>query len=293
MLTFGGLFYSIFVKVFYKKTDLADFLAQARIENKRIGFVPTMGALHAGHLALLSAIKPHCDLRVCSVFVNPTQFNNQEDLLKYPRPVEQDIALLREQGCDVVFLPSVEEMYGAEEEWNIELGELDSIFDGEFRPGHYQGVTQIVNKLFTLVQPDVACFGQKDYQQYLVIKEMLRICELPVTLLLCPTVREPEGLALSSRNIRLSDLGRKQGLALFGTLKKVPGQCQAIGIDATRAWAKQVLSASEGLSLEYFDICHSDSLKTANGQEKVGTLVALVAAWVEGVRLIDNIIFEG
>lgn len=293
MPTFEDLFYPIFVNVFYHKRDLADYLAQARIEGKRIGLVPTMGALHPGHLSLLAYIKDYCDIRVCSVFVNPTQFNNAEDLAKYPRPIQKDLDLLRENGCDVVFMPEVEEMYGENESWTIDLGELDTVLEGAFRPGHYQGVTQIVHKLFKLVGPDVACFGQKDYQQYLVIKEMVKVCALPVSLLLCPTVREPEGLAMSSRNVRLSSKGREQALAIFQALKGVSLLCQRLGIDAARKQTIETLNGSEGFTLEYFDICNPETLKPEHGELKKGaTLVALVAVWLEDVRLIDNIIFE-
>lgn len=279
------------MKIFYQKAALSDYLAQARSEGKRIGLVPTMGALHEGHLSLLAYIKDHCDIRVCSVFVNPTQFNNKEDLEKYPRPIEHDLQLLEENGCNVVFIPSVDEMYGEHEEWKIDLGDLDRVLEGAFRPGHYQGVTQIVKKLFDVVTPDVACFGQKDYQQFLVIKKMVEICQLRVELLLCPTVREEEGLAMSSRNVRLSEKGKIQALGIYQALKGLPEHCIQLGVAGAREQAIQQLTEQEGFTLEYFEICEPDTLRAVQQRHGDDKLVALVAVWLEDVRLIDNIIF--
>ena len=279
------------MKIFYQKKDLSNYLDQARNEGKRIGLVPTMGALHQGHLSLLDYIKGHCDVRVCSIFVNPTQFNNQEDLDNYPQPIKDDLQLLDEQGCDVVFIPSVDEMYGGNEEWNIDLGNLDRVLEGAFRPGHYQGVTQIVKKLFDAVMPDVACFGQKDYQQFLVIKKMVHICMVKVELLLCPTIREREGLAMSSRNVRLSEKGKNQALAIYQTLKALPENCTHLGLIKAREQAIYQLNNHEGIRLEYFEICETETLVAVPARKDNEKLVALVAVWLENVRLIDNIIF--
>lgn len=283
------------MKLFHKKEALSDYLAQARSESKRIGLVPTMGALHEGHLSLLGYIKNHCDIRVCSVFVNPTQFNNKEDLEKYPRPINEDLKLLEKHGCDVVFMPEVDEMYGENEDWKIDLGNLDRVLEGAFRPGHYQGVTQIVKKLFNAVMPDVVCFGQKDYQQFLVIKKMVEICLLKVELLLCPTIREENGLAMSSRNVRLTKEGKKQASAIYRILKALPENYVRFGYVQARAQAIQQLENVEEFKLEYFEICETETLSAVqarddddNDNEK---LVALVAVWLEDVRLIDNIIF--
>lgn len=292
MLTFGGLFYPIFVKIFYQKKPLSNYLREFRAQNKRIGLVPTMGALHAGHLSLLEYIKDHCDITVCSVFVNPTQFNNVEDLEKYPRPIQHDLQLLEENGCDVVFIPAVEEMYGENEKWAIDLGELDQILEGAFRPGHYQGVTQIVKKLFDLVMPDVACFGQKDYQQFLVVQKMVNIFSLDIDLLMCPIVRETDGLAMSSRNVRLSTKGRQQALAIYQTLLELQEDSFQLGIPQARGKAITRLKESDGVTFEYLEICDPQTLKPIQAPYNEAQLVALVAVWVEGVRLIDNIIFK-
>jgi pantoate--beta-alanine ligase len=290
MLTFEGSFYSSFVKILYHKKALSEYLASFRREGKRIGLVPTMGALHAGHLSLLNYIKEYCDISVCSIFVNPTQFNDPEDLEKYPRPIQQDLKLLEEIGCDVVFIPAVEEMYGEGEEWTIELGRLDQVLEGALRPGHYQGVTQIVKKLFDVVKPDVACFGQKDYQQFLVVEKMVEIYSLDIDLIMCPTLREADGLAMSSRNVRLSPKGRQQALAIVKTLIGFQETYLDLGLGEAREQAIRKLTESEGLTLEYFEVCEPQTLRTVHSAEKGDQLVVLVAAWVDGVRLIDNII---
>lgn len=290
MLTFEGSFYSSFVKILYHKKALSEYLASFRREGKRIGLVPTMGALHAGHLSLLNYIKEYCDISVCSIFVNPTQFNDPEDLEKYPRPIQQDLKLLEEIGCDVVFIPAVEEMYGEGEEWTIELGRLDQVLEGALRPGHYQGVTQIVKKLFDVVKPDVACFGQKDYQQFLVVEKMVEIYSLDIDLIMCPTLREADGLAMSSRNVRLSPKGRQQALAIVKTLIGFQETYLDLGLGEARDQAIRKLTESEGLTLEYFEVCEPQTLRTVHSAKKGDQLVVLVAAWVDGVRLIDNII---
>lgn len=290
MFNFGGSFYSPFVKIIYHKKALSEYLATFRQEGRRVGLVPTMGALHPGHLSLLNYIKGYCDISVCSIFVNPTQFNDPEDLEKYPRPIEQDLVLLEEIGCDIVFIPAVEEMYGEKEEWTIDLGRLDQVLEGALRPGHYQGVTQVVKKLFDIVRPDVACFGQKDYQQFLVIKKMVEIFFLDINLIMCPTLREQDGLAMSSRNARLSASGHQQALAIFQTLHKFQDNYLDLGVGEAREQAIETLTESEGLTLEYFEVCELQTLKTVRSAKKGDPLIVLVAAWVDGVRLIDNII---
>lgn len=279
------------MKIFYHKAALNTYLSQFRADKMRIGLVPTMGALHKGHLSLLEYIDSYCDIRVCSVFVNPTQFDKAEDLEKYPRPIEQDLKMLEEAGCDVVFMPSVEEMYGENESWSIDLGNLDHVLEGTFRPGHYQGVTQIVKKLFDIVMPNIACFGQKDYQQFLVIKKMVDVFKLKVKLLMCPIIREEDGLAMSSRNVRLTATGRKQALAIYQTLTELTESTNHLGLIEARKQAIHRLEASEGIRLEYLEVCDLD-LTILQSAEKGQELIALAAVWLEGVRLIDNVIFS-
>lgn len=278
------------------KKALAEHLDTFRSEGRSVTLVPTMGALHTGHLSLLRmALEMDDSIVVCSIFVNPTQFNDPEDLQKYPRPIEQDIALLEEVGCDVLFLPEVTEMYGEQEHWTMDLGMLDRVWEGAQRPGHFQGVTQIVYKLFQAVQPDHAIFGQKDLQQYLVIEEMVRQKQLPVQLSMAPTVREESGLALSSRNVRLSPQGRQQARVLSQSLQHVmdglsrwkAGECS---LQTLQMEARELLEKAPGVRMEYFTICDRRTLLPAEEDIDPAYIVVLVAAWVEGVRLIDNMV---
>ncbi|MDF2852398.1 MULTISPECIES: pantoate--beta-alanine ligase [Sphingobacterium] len=282
------------VEIFKTKASLQAYLQQARSTGQKIALIPTMGALHEGHLSLLNYAKPISDIRVCSIFVNPTQFNDPKDLEKYPRPIENDIRLLESVDCEILFLPSVDEMYPDKNEaWHLDLGELDQIWEGEKRPGHFQGVTQVVYKLFTLVQPDIACFGQKDFQQVMVIKRMIAMKDLAIQLAICPIIRDQDGLALSSRNARLSDAGKRTALALSRSLQYVKDHIHdAIPLAEIKDKALQILTDTEGLTVEYFALCESSTLKEVNHIDFSKQHVALVAAWVEGVRLIDNMILN-
>ncbi|WP_246012783.1 pantoate--beta-alanine ligase [Albibacterium bauzanense] len=285
-------FNELAVLIFYKKKELENHLSFLREEGKRIGLIPTMGALHQGHLTLLNYAKEYCDIRLCSIFVNPTQFNNAEDMEKYPRPIEKDINNLKEAGCDLLFMPEVDEMYAEGEEWHINLEGLDSILEGAFRPGHFQGVTQIVKKLFDIAKPDIACFGQKDYQQYLVIEKMVHLLKIPVELKLCPTVRETDGLAMSSRNIRLSDRGRNQALIIYKSLIYLKQHIRRETIEKSKVKAIEMLESIPDLKLEYVEICDLDSLEPLTDYTTNESVIALIAVWIDGVRLIDNMIIE-
>ncbi|WP_343555979.1 pantoate--beta-alanine ligase [Sphingobacterium sp.] len=282
------------MEIFKTKASLQAYLQEARSTGQKIALIPTMGALHEGHLSLLNYAKPISDIRVCSIFVNPTQFNDPKDLEKYPRPIENDISLLESVDCDILFLPSVDEMYPDKNEvWHLDLGELDQIWEGEKRPGHFQGVTQVVYKLFTLVQPDIACFGQKDFQQVMVIKRMIAMKDLPIQLAICPIIRDQDGLALSSRNMRLSEAGKRTALALSRSLQYVKDHIHdPIPLAEIKKEALKILTDTDGLSVEYFAICESSSLKEVNHIDFSKQHVALVTAWVEGVRLIDNMILN-
>jgi len=279
------------LKIFTSKQELTEYLQTLREQGKLIGFVPTMGALHNGHLSLVDIASENTDAVVCSIFVNPTQFNDPEDLARYPRPVEADIAKLESVGCDILFLPATSEMYVGDESWHIDLGYLETILEGKFRPGHYQGVTQIVKKLFDVVNPDKAFFGQKDFQQVKVIQKLVEVCDLPVEIVMCPILRENDGLAMSSRNIHLSPLEREQALALSKTLFDVKVRFGHENLDNLKKYAENVLNNSEGVDLEYFEISNSETLLPSHS-ESTESLVALVAAKVGRTRLIDNIIIK-
>ncbi|MGK9126901.1 pantoate--beta-alanine ligase [Olivibacter sp. SA151] len=283
------------MEIFTTKIALKAHLSAFGSKDKTIGFVPTMGALHEGHLTLIEHSKRATDITVCSIFVNPTQFNDPADLEKYPRPIEKDVALLQSVNCDVLFLPTVEEMYPPNDEpWFFDLGRLDKIWEGAKRPGHYQGVTQVVYKLFDIVKPSIAFFGQKDFQQCMVIQYMVDKLHLPLRLQIVDTVRDADGLAKSSRNVRLSSNGRKQALSLSKALfmikqafEKGTGPLQA------KEEALSFLDKVEGVELEYFAICNSSDLSEIDReQQDLRPLVVILAAWVDGVRLIDNIVLK-
>lgn len=282
------------MEIFKTQKELRNYLEKPRAEHKKIALVPTMGALHEGHLSLIQQAQQRADIVVCSIFVNPTQFNDPKDLEKYPRPIEQDIDLLQKQGCDVLFQPTVEEMYpDPEEQWHIDLGRLDQIWEGAQRPGHFQGVTQIVYKLFTLVNPDIACFGQKDFQQVMVIQRLIEIKNLNIQLLICPIIRSEEGLALSSRNTRLSEQGKKKALILYRTLSAVKQAFQEnIALDKIQQLAENMIAAERDVDLEYFAISETRTLERADSIEPGKQYVAHIVAWIEGVRLIDNMLLN-
>ncbi len=281
------------MEIFETKKSLQAYLERTGQDQQKIALVPTMGALHLGHLSLLAEAKQIADIVICSIFVNPTQFNDPKDLEKYPRPIENDIALLQGAGCDVLFLPSVAEMYpDPDESWSIDLGELDRIWEGEKRPGHFQGVTQVVYKLFALTQPDIACFGQKDFQQIMAIQRMIDLMSLPVTIHICPIVRSPEGLALSSRNSRLSEAGKTKSLALSRALSHIKSNFQQMDLRALQEEALAILAEEGAIEVEYLAICEATSLAPVEEIQVGKSHVALLTAWVEGVRLIDNMILN-
>ena len=281
------------MEIFKTRQSLQDYLTQLRQEQQKIALVPTMGALHEGHLSLLAEAQKVADIVICSIFVNPTQFNDPKDLEKYPRPIEKDLALLREAGCNIAFLPTVEEMYPDQDEsWHIDLGDLDQIWEGEKRPGHFQGVTQVVYKLFSLTQPDIACFGQKDFQQVMVIQRMVNLLELPVHIHICPIIRSAEGLALSSRNMRLTEAGKKKALALSQALKHIKLGFATKDIATLQQEALAILAQEGAIEVEYLAVCESSTLQEAQTIENNKQYVALLTAWVEEVRLLDNMILN-
>ena len=279
------------MKIFTTKTKLDDYLEKLRDEKKSIGFVPTMGALHQGHLSLLAQAQQRSDVTVCSIFVNPTQFNDPKDLEKYPRPIGSDTAKLEQAGCDVLFNPGVDEMYAANEQWHLDIGELEGLLEGKFRPGHYQGVTQVVYKLFAIVKPDLAFFGQKDYQQVLVIQKMVELLNLPVKLVMCPILREADGLAMSSRNIHLSSEDRQHALVLSKTLNWLKENFDRSEVADLQRKCFERIDAEPGVKAEYFEIVDGSNLHPADVSTKA--IVALAAAWVGNTRLIDNVLLSG
>jgi len=276
------------LKIFNNKEAIHNYLNDLRSEGKSIGFVPTMGALHAGHLSLINAARGKADIVVCSIFVNPTQFNDKRDLENYPRPIEDDLRKLREFKCDVLFLPEVDEMYNSSEFWKIELGNLDKILEGEIRPGHYQGVTQIVKKLFDTLKPDFAFFGQKDYQQIMVIAHMVKKLKIKVKLVICPIIRENDGLAMSSRNVYLLHGERLQALALFKSLTLARELFKIESVPQIKNQVSAFLELCPGIEIEYFEIFNALTFEPITSK-KAQTAIALVAARIGKIRIIDNV----
>ena len=279
------------MKVINTIAALKSLLEPIKLGQQKIALVPTMGALHKGHVSLINIAQQYADVVVCSIFVNPTQFTDPKDLEKYPRPLEHDMQMLRGAGCDVVFMPSVKEMYPGTEHWHIDLGPAEFLLEGEFRKGHYQGVTQIVKKLFDAVNPDVAFFGQKDFQQVLMIENMVAYFKLPVRIISCPIIREEDGLAMSSRNIHLNEADRKNALVLSKALSYVKDHFEEKTIPELLAEAKEMISAVAGVELDYFTIANGKTLLPENNKNQ-SDLVALVAAKVGQTRLIDNMLLN-
>ena len=278
------------MKVFKLKKELQQYLNEIRATGKTIGLVPTMGALHQGHLSLLEQARQQTDVVVSTIFVNPTQFNDPKDLEKYPRPIEQDILKLEQAGCDILFNPEVNEMYAGNEQWHLAIGELEFLLEGKFRPGHYQGVTQVVFKLFDIIKPDIAFFGQKDYQQVMVITRMVQLLNMPVKLVMCPILRDADGLAMSSRNVHLSVNERQQALILSNALFWLKDNFKSEDILQLQEQAADMIRRQEGVELEYLEIADGETLHPANKNSK--TLVALAAARVGKTRLIDNVLLN-
>lgn len=274
------------LNIFTTKQSLQQFLQERRDTNKTIGFVPTMGALHRGHLSLIEQAGRNNDEVVCSIFVNPSQFNDPKDLEKYPRTIEADIKMLENGNCDILFNPPVSEIYDDNEKWHLNIGEAEHLLEGKFRPGHYQGVTQVVYKLFNIVKPDTAFFGQKDYQQFMIISHMVKQLNMPVKLVMCPILRETDGLAMSSRNIHLTAEDRKHALILSKTLNWVKDNFSRDNLAGLKQEADRMISSEPGVEPDYFEIADADTLHPATEHSK--SIIALVAAKVGKTRLIDN-----
>ncbi len=261
----------------------------ARRDGKRLGLVPTMGALHQGHLSLVRAAKAQCDVVAVSIFVNPTQFGPNEDFAKYPCTLEKDCALLEKEGVDLVFAPSVDEMYPPNAATYVTVEGLSNKLCGKSRPGHFRGVTTVVAKLFHIIEPDVAFFGQKDAAQVAIIRRMVRDLNMPVQIAVCPIVREADGLAMSSRNSYLDPQQRKSALVLYRSLMQVQKQFEGGEHNSANliAAAKEVFAEEPSVQLDYFEIVDPATLD-AVGKITGDTLVA-VAAFVGATRLIDNL----
>jgi pantoate--beta-alanine ligase len=279
--------------IFKKAADIGIFLQQKRQNNPKTGFVPTMGALHQGHISLIESACSENDLVVCSIFVNPTQFNDPKDFQNYPITIENDIDLLEKAGCDALFLPAVEEMYpaGLENKKTYALGYLETVLEGRYRPGHFQGVCQVVHRLLTIVPADRLYLGQKDFQQCMVIRKMIELENLPVETVICPTLRETDGLALSSRNMRLDKEAREKAVEISRTLLHIKSSLKAGDLSELKTAAVEQLNRT-GFKTDYVEIADADTLELIGRWDGKRKLVALCAAFLGEVRLIDNMLLQ-
>jgi pantoate--beta-alanine ligase len=267
-------------------------LNDSKSKGKKIGFVPTMGALHNGHLSLVSEASKNCEIIVVSIFVNPTQFNNQQDLERYPRDLQTDLDALSSVKCDFVFAPTVDEVYPEEDNRQFNFGDLETVMEGEFRPGHFNGVAQVVSRLFDMVKPDKAFFGLKDFQQLAIIRAITKQLELPVEIVPCAIVREDDGLAMSSRNMLLTDAQRKNAPLIARTLFE---SCNFVADTSVEGVKKRVIDAintDTELDVEYFEIVDGYTLQPVDNWEESEYIVGCIAVFAGEIRLIDNVTYK-
>lgn len=267
-------------------------LGQFREKDKTIGFVPTMGALHQGHISLVEAAARECDLVVVSIFVNPNQFNDAGDLERYPRDLKKDMDLLKPTRCELLFVPSVEEVYPEPDNRVFDFGVLDIVMEGKHRPGHFNGVAQVVSRLFDMVKPDKAFFGQKDFQQLAIVREMVRQLNFGTEVVACPIIRESDGLAMSSRNTLLTKKHRKSAPLIAKTLSESCNFVHTKSIDETKTFVYELINQDENLEIEYFDIVDGDTLLAVDNWDQSSYIVGCIAVFAGKIRLIDNIIYK-
>jgi pantoate--beta-alanine ligase len=279
--------------IFKKAADIYTSLLQSRESGNSIGFVPTMGALHQGHISLINMSKKVNTVTVCSIFVNPTQFNDAKDFVNYPTTIEKDIDALEKAGCDVLFLPSVSEMYphGTKDAQTYHLGYLETVLEGKYRPGHFQGVCLVVHRLLNIMPAQQLYLGQKDYQQCMVIKKLVEVENIKTSINICPTLRETSGLAMSSRNMRLSEEEKVLALKIFETLTYLKNNIRPGHLSELKQAAISKL-INAGFKVDYVEIADADNLEMSNHWDGHRKLVALAAVFVNDVRLIDNLLLS-
>ncbi|WP_302544845.1 pantoate--beta-alanine ligase [Coprobacter fastidiosus] len=280
------------MEVVTKIADLQKKIAEIRTNGGTVGLVPTMGALHNGHLELVKRCVAENSICVVSVFVNPTQFNDKNDLLHYPRTLDADCKLLESAGCAIAFAPEVEEMYPVEDTRVFNLGAVAEVMEGKYRPGHFNGVAQIVSNLFDAVQPDRAYFGEKDFQQIAVIRSMVKLLNYPVEIVACPIVREDDGMALSSRNLRLTPEQRKNAVSISQTLFKSRTFAEQHSVAETIDYVVNTLNSVPDLDVEYFEIVNGNTLLSVNDWSDSDYIVGCITVYCGEVRLIDNIAYR-
>lgn len=277
------------MQIFKEIGPLKAFLVEKRKQANTVGFVATMGALHEGHLKLIYESRSENSTTICSIFVNPSQFNNPEDLQKYPRTLEKDILLLEKAGCDALFCPEVETMYSQKSYLRFDFGHLDKVMEGQFRPGHFSGVALVVSKLLHIVEPDIAYFGQKDWQQFAIIRQLVSELKFNVVLKSIPTLREDNGLAMSSRNVRLTDTQRENAALIHRALASATDKLKAgEPVSAVKKFVNEELESDKDFRVEYFEIADSENLTLLNNVTESARPILCIAVFVGDVRLIDN-----
>ncbi len=276
--------------VFEKVSEIQQFISEKR-QSQSVGFVPTMGALHEGHLSLIRKCKAENDIVVVSIFVNPTQFNDKNDLKNYPRMLNKDLQLLETEKVDIVFVPSEKEIYPEPDNRIFDLEGLDSVMEGAFRPGHFNGVVQVVTRLFEIVQPHKAYFGEKDFQQLTIIKYIVKKFNTPVEIIPCPIVREPDGLAMSSRNLLLGSNERAAAPLIYQTLKKAVELKEKFDVESLKKWVYDQINSNPFLAIEYFEIVDDKNLQPIKSWDEKNNKVGCIAVRAGNIRLIDNIRF--
>jgi len=293
----NGVYLILFLSFIYpimrtlkRKGEIESLLENYRNNEKSIGFVPTMGALHRGHLSLIRKAKEENDICVCSIYVNPTQFNNPNDLEKYPRQLEEDIKLLENVNCDILFAPDNEEMYPEnEDEMSFNFGELENVMEGKYRPGHFMGVGTIVKKLLDIVKPNRAYFGKKDYQQLLIIRSVCEQYNIDTEIVGCEIIREEDGLAMSSRNKRLSPKQREEAPYIYSVLDYASIMGRRMQVTDLKDWVAKKISSNKEMELEYFEVCDANDLSIIKEWGYDQKVMGFIVVNMGDIRLIDNI----
>ncbi len=280
------------MEIFKSVQGLKQVLDSARNKGLAVGFVPTMGALHPGHLSLVSVASRENDIVVVSIFVNPNQFNDPNDLRNYPRDLDEDVRLLTSLPCNYIFAPEVDEIYPEPDTRKFDFGSLETVMEGRFRPGHFNGVAQVVSRLFDIVEPDSAYFGRKDFQQLSIIKNMVKLLNLPVKIVACDTIREADGLAMSSRNALLTPEHRAAAPGIYSALKDATDESAFLPTDKVKQHVIEKINSTGLLKVQYFDIVDEMTLQSVTNWAQKGVKVGCIAVFAGSVRLIDNIFFD-
>lgn len=282
------------MQIIKQRDQLTPLSTRLKAEGAKIGFVPTMGALHQGHISLVETSKKRSNITIVSIFVNPTQFNDPKDLEKYPRPIEQDIQMLEAAGCDILYLPEASDIYGPVTKVTdkFDLAGLDLELEGASRPGHFAGVAQVVKILLEITRPDILFLGQKDFQQCLILTQLINSLKMPVELVMCPIYREPHGLAMSSRNVRLDTQIRQKAGAIYASLQYAAAMVNILTPQEIQQAATAALNTLEGFNVDYFLLLNADNLKPITPETPTTRIVIITAVIVDGVRLLDNMVIS-